>query len=262
MKPKNKTGALKEAHIPIKRHEDADQELPFETMEMRDCLSIFLKTPIKPRHGSTLPNVLPRTLGAVKWGIYAFFDYDDEPIYVGQTNESVGARIGRHLTNQRTDAVAMGVLDPLEVCSVAVWPLPELQAITKNKKAKKDKAAYLVARQQLNSLERAVYDKLLRRSKFKAVLNEMMPSPKLVDVTIPRVWKKQIASDAVSTLRDHPDLRIARRARTIAKLSQVISERKVTKHLRKVLVIQAKRLLWLAERRARSAANLSDKDAD
>ena len=58
-------------------------------------------------------------------GVYAFFDYDGEPIYVGQTNEMLRTRIRRHLTNQRTDDVAMSVLDPFEVLEIEVWPLPQ-----------------------------------------------------------------------------------------------------------------------------------------
>lgn len=58
-----------------------------------------------------------------KWGVYAFYDYHGEPIYVGQTFEGLGSRIGRHLTNQRTDAVAMNVLHPFEVAEICVWPL-------------------------------------------------------------------------------------------------------------------------------------------
>ena len=64
-----------------------------------------------------------RTVGSHTWGIYAFYDYDGEPIYVGQTFEGLASRIGRHLTNQRTDAVAMNVLDPFEVAEIRVWPL-------------------------------------------------------------------------------------------------------------------------------------------
>jgi hypothetical protein len=64
-------------------------------------------------------------LGNYKFGVYAFFDYDGEPIYVGQTNERLRTRIRRHLTNQRTDAVAMKVLDPFEVYEIEVWPLPQ-----------------------------------------------------------------------------------------------------------------------------------------
>ena len=51
-----------------------------------------------------------RIIGNAKFGVYAFYDFDTEPIYVGQTAEKLRARIGRHLTNQRTDAVAMNVL--------------------------------------------------------------------------------------------------------------------------------------------------------
>src|SRR5262245_20321724 len=64
-----------------------------------------------------------RKIGNAKYGAYAFYDYDAEPIYVGQTEERLRARIGRHLTNQRTDAVAMNVLDPFEVAEIEVWPL-------------------------------------------------------------------------------------------------------------------------------------------
>src|SRR5580658_5276544 len=68
-----------------------------------------------------------RKIGNAKFGVYAFFDYDGEPIYVGQTYESLRSRIGRHLTNQRTDAVAMNVLDPFEVAEIEVWPFFDLE---------------------------------------------------------------------------------------------------------------------------------------
>src|SRR5689334_13395267 len=65
-------------------------------------------------------------IGNAKHGVYVFYDYDGEPIYVGQTYETLRSRIGRHLTNQRTDAVAMNVLDPFEVAEIEVWPLRKL----------------------------------------------------------------------------------------------------------------------------------------
>ncbi len=40
-----------------------------------------------------------RKIGNSKYGVYAFYDYDREPIYVGQTSESLRQRISRHLTN-------------------------------------------------------------------------------------------------------------------------------------------------------------------
>lgn len=68
-------------------------------------------------------------LGKIKWGVYVFYDYDGEPVYIGQTYEGLASRVGRHLTNQRTDAVAMNVLDPFEVAEICVWPL-NLQGVS------------------------------------------------------------------------------------------------------------------------------------
>ena len=41
-----------------------------------------------------------RKIGDCQWGIYLFYDYEGEPIYVGQTKERLRGRIRRHLTNQ------------------------------------------------------------------------------------------------------------------------------------------------------------------
>jgi hypothetical protein len=175
-------------------------------------------------------------VGHYKWGVYAFFDYDGEPIYVGQTNEMLRTRIRRHLTNQRTDAVAMSVLDPFEVYEIEVWPLPHLQA-TGGKDAD--------ARQHLDALERLITDQAVEGSQFKAILNEKDPPPGRLAVTAPPSHRGRIVSDRVHELRSHPDFRIARRALIISRLAQVISERKVQGGLRRVLLTQAKRLQWL-----------------
>ncbi|MDY0270407.1 MAG: GIY-YIG nuclease family protein [Trichloromonas sp.] len=104
--------------------QSADNPLPpFETRELREKLSEFLNQKI-------LDPITNReiAIGNYKFGVYAFFDYDGEPIYVGQTNEKLRTRIRRHLTNQRTDAVAMNVLDPFEVYpeSVSSSPVPRV----------------------------------------------------------------------------------------------------------------------------------------
>ncbi len=114
---------------------------PFETEDLRENLARFVDTPFEQPQGPTTP------VGNFRWGVYAFFDYDGEPIYVGQTNERLRTRIGRHLTNQRTDALAMSVLDPLEVFEIEVWPMPDLQAASSRDAG---------AKQQLNALERLI----------------------------------------------------------------------------------------------------------
>ncbi|MBL8537033.1 MAG: GIY-YIG nuclease family protein [Hyphomonadaceae bacterium] len=213
---------------------DADNTPPFETEDLRNGLMAYLNTAFELDDGRQVQ------IGNFKWGVYAFFDYDGEPIYVGQTNEMVRTRIRRHLTNQRTDAVAMSVLDPFEVFEIEVWPLPQFQDTDKGNAA---------ARAHLNALERVVTRHAIEASKFKAILNEKDPPAGDLEVERPKSLRGRIVSERVFELRSHLDFRIARRALIIARLAQVIAERKVQGGLRRVLLAQAKRLEWLSDRR-------------
>jgi hypothetical protein len=219
---------------PIKRDPDSVNFPPFETEDLRSNLTTFLDS------GFHDPSGAPALVGNYRWGVYAFFDYDGEPIYVGQTNERLRTRIRRHLTNQRTDAVAMSVLDPFEVFEIEVWPLPQFQESNRSD---------LAARQHLDALERLITERAVEHSQFKAILNEKDPPPGMLAVEAPLSFRGRIVSERVHELRSHPDFRIARRALIISRLAQVISERKVQGGLRRVLLIQAKRLQWLASRR-------------
>lgn len=177
-----------------------------------------------------------RRIGNAKYGVYAFYDYDGEPIYVGRTREKLRARIGRHLTNQRTDAVAMNVLDPFEVAEIEVWPIYPEQLSAKQ------------IADLLNSAEYTVFQKVLRESQLNAVLNEKdIPTAPIIE--LPESFRGRIIPDSVYTERKHPDVRIARRANTIASLARVISERDVSKGLRRTLLTQARRLERLARQR-------------
>lgn len=93
-------------------------------------------------------------MGDRKRGIYLFHDYDEEPIYVGQIKEKIRTRIRRHLTNQRTDTVAMSVLDPFEVAEIEIWPF-------------RDDPGDEV----LGQAEYTVYRHALGKSRFNVVLN-------------------------------------------------------------------------------------------
>lgn len=210
---------------------------PFETEDLRRNLVTFLDREFDdPTTGEK------RRVGNFRWGVYIFYDYDGEPIYVGQTNEMLRTRIRRHLTNQRTDAVAMSVLDPFEVFEIEVFPLPQFQDVA-------SAAERASARAYLNALEHAVYAKAVAGSQFKAILNEKDPPAPTVSVEVPPSFKMRVVSDEVAKIRSHPDFRIARRSLIISRLAQVISERKVQGGLRRVLLTQAKRLQWLADRR-------------
>lgn len=181
---------------------------------------------------------LGRVVGNAKNGIYAFYDYDAEPIYVGQTREQLRVRIRRHLTNQRTDAVAMNVLDPYEVAEIEMWPFWDLENSTDDHHIKNT----------LNAAEYTVYQKVISESSFGAVLNEKPPAAtQLID--LPPSFRYHLLPKDLYEKRKHPDTRVARRATTIANLARVISERDVKLGLRRTLVIQAQRLERLARER-------------
>ncbi len=211
---------------------------PFETRELRAGLKKFFKLPhIDPKSGKTA------AIGSYRWGVYIFYDYDGEPIYVGQTFEQVSGRIGRHLTNQRSDPVAMSVLDPFEVFEIEVYPLPQFEEVNSRHKDFKE------AKQHLDALEYHVHEKAKAQSKFKAILNEKDPPKPTKKFPVPKSIRGRIVSDQVKELRGHADTRTARRAQVIARLSQTIAERQVQVGLRRTLVTQAKRLEWLAKER-------------
>jgi len=142
----------------------------------------------------------------------------------------------------------MSVLDPFEVCEIEVWPLPQFNHIDK-KYRKAHSEEYRTAFAHLNALEHLVFSRLKAQSKFKAILNEKDPPTPKVKIQPPKSSRGRIVSDSVYEIRKHPDVRIARRAQVVSRLAQVISERNVKFGLRRVLLAQARRLGWLAERR-------------
>ncbi len=178
-----------------------------------------------------------RKVGNCIHGVYLFHDYDGEPIYVGQTRESLRARIRRHLTNQRTDAVAMRVLDPFEVAEIEVWPFWHLDGAPREE-----------AKDALNRAEYTVYQQAIEASAFSAILNEAEIAPTAL-IDLPPSVRGSILPAAERSSREHPDIRLARRARTIAELARIISERKVKIGIRRTLLVQAQRLEHLARSR-------------
>jgi len=146
----------------------------------------------------------------------------------------------------------MNVLDPFEVAEVRVW-LFNLEGST--------------AREQREYLDRAeftVFQKLLAESKLGAVLNEKPPRV-MQAVELPPDYRSRIIPADIFPHRKHPDVRLARRASTIASLARVISERKVSRGLRQTLLTQARRLEKLANDRLQDfpeTPNSEDSDSD
>ncbi len=185
-----------------------------------------------------------RLVANAKFGVYAFYDYDGEPIYVGQTTEKLRVRIQRHLTNQRSDAVAMHVLDPFEVADIEMWPFWDLEG-----RSDKDPAV----KSLLGSAEFTIFQRLIDESVFNAILNEA-PVPVAPVIAMPQSLRRRIVPEPVYSRRLHPDIRIARRAATIAKLAEIIGQRAVKRGLRNTLLTQSRRLEHLAGKRLEELA--------
>lgn len=184
---------------------------------------------VEPYSGKTLGKSI---------GAYAFFDYDDEPIYVGQTTENFATRIGRHLRGQRSDTIAYRILDPFEVAKVSMWPYEQVADRPKRELA-----------ELVNQLEYSVYVDAIRNSKYSAILNEKIP-PISEEVELPPNFSFDLVPEGMREDREHPDVRIARRAENLSRLSAVAHERgEVSPGLRRVIVIQAVRLADLAAAR-------------
>jgi hypothetical protein len=191
----------------------------------------------------------PRRVIGDSVGIYAYYDYDGEPIYVGQTSEKFRSRIGRHLTGQRSDAVAKFILDPFEVAEVAMWSVPAV-AVAKNPNKPNEAATTAQKKKLLNPYEYTVYKQLEADSRFHAVLNEGTIQPTEL-VELPQPVRGRIIPEGLWEDRKHNDVRIARRAAIISRLSQMIAEREVSGGMRRTLLLQARRLAWLAAQRIR-----------
>lgn len=214
--------------------------LPSDVAAIRKAISDFFDS----------KDAAGKKIGNYECGVYAFYDYDGEPIYIGQTYEGLRSRIGRHLTNQRTDAVAMNVLDPFEVAEICIWPIDGslfTSSVERNR--------------HLNRAEFTVFQKVIAESKVGAVLNEKAPGPD-TPIELPPCHRKRIIPDSIFPHRKHPDIRIARRANTIANLARVISERKVSPGLRKTLLTQAKRLELLATERLKALGHSLESETD
>ena len=182
-----KKESLDELPVPT----DSTTELPFETSELRKLLEQFLNRVIEnPLDGKKVK------VGNFQWGVYSFYDYDNEPIYVGQTKESLRTRIRRHLTNQRTDAVAMNVLDPFEVYKIVVYPLPQLEGIKAKTPEFKD------AQKILDALEHKIYSQAIEKSVFNAILNEKEPPTPQVEIEVPVSFEGTIVSEEVKRIRE------------------------------------------------------------
>ena len=118
----------------------------------------------------------------------------------------------------------MNVLDPFEVAEIEVFPFLELAHGPKRKTN--------IIKNESSRLSTApstrYFQKVLAESALGAVLNEGEIA-KQEPIELPESHRCTIIPSELFDRRKHPDVRIARRASTVANLARVISERDVSK---------------------------------
>jgi hypothetical protein len=66
-------------------------------------------------------------------GCYVLCDLDEVPIYVGQSVDSIRARVNRHLTSARSDIIANRQIDVWEIAWVWAYPVKNKAEISPSK---------------------------------------------------------------------------------------------------------------------------------
>ena len=153
----------------------------------------------------------------------------------GKPQNSCAYVCERHLTNQRTDAVAMSVLDPQEVAEIALYPFWDLE------QAAVGESQLVVAIRRIKAIlaraEYTLFQTLVAASEFSTTVPGRYRTASRNRAARP--LRRRIVPPEVFARLQHPDTRIARRASTLANLAKVISERRVSKGLRRTLLTPA-----------------------
>jgi hypothetical protein len=209
---------------------------PVHVEELNKNYAHFMNTPVVDGQ--------PLTIGQVKCAVYLLLDADRQPLYVGQTWESLSGRTGRHITGQRSDAVAKQLLDPMEVVYIQVWLLPQYQ----------DNPTKALA--HLNALEFMVWRAAILKSNFGFVFNEKRPKKPAKEFDAPKPRTTQLLSDEVQRIVLQPNLRNARNADNIAALARIQAQRDVDPYYCELLALKLERLTHLVKvnNRKRSVA--------
>lgn len=123
-------------------------------------------------------------------GCYVLCDLDGVPLYVGQSTDSIRARVARHLTSARSDIIANRQIDVWELAYVWAYPVADRAEITR--------------------LEDALFHAFHPKS---ALMNGRVPPAPAVPVDIPQPAQivQVMADDEIADKRD-PALRLPRQA--------------------------------------------------
>lgn len=172
--------------------------------------------------------------------VYCLLDGDGQPLYVGKSTgvrERLGARLGRHVLGQRSDAAGRA-FPPYEVLSVDVYPM----------RVPSTNAAALTAVEHalVKHAEARLYLSLAGGS--HPPLNEKAPAmpPGAAPIVLPPPINVRFTTDPVLVAELwNPDVRVERWIDVIKVMANRIRTSGGTLDQRRVLRLQTKRLVSL-----------------
>lgn len=175
-----------------------------------------------------------------KPGVYALFDLDRRPLYVGQSTR-LRTRLEQHFIRQDSSATADGLLDIYDVLFVAVWYVPpELELF------KVVDSDILELMQPLEVLEAAVYKHFQPRWN-RARLDRWkgpMPTLKLDNADI----RIDLLDDAEIAVRQRPPERIEAKLLHLLRATRKAKISGASPKVKRALSLHAEELLSLFRR--------------
>lgn len=153
-------------------------------------------------------------------GIYALCDLDEVPIYVGQSEDAINARVRRHLTSARSDVIANRQIDVWEIAFVWAWPVA-LQA-------------------QMDLLARHLFSQF--NAKSPLVNGKVLQDPGPLQFPLPEKARVQVMADDLIIARRDPTLRFPRQIAHFNQLVDYILNTQDKPHLRRALQVYYDRL--------------------
>jgi hypothetical protein len=153
-------------------------------------------------------------------GIYALCDLDEVPIYVGQSEDGISARVRRHLTSARSDVIANRQIDVWEIAFVWAWSMSD--------------------QTQIDAIEQHLFNAF--NSSSPLVNGKVLSDPGPLPFEVPAKLRVQVMPDDLIVARRDPTLRFPRQIQHFNQLVDYILNTQDKPHLRRALQVYYDRL--------------------
>jgi hypothetical protein len=172
-------------------------------------------------------------------GVYALCDLDEVPIYVGQSEDGIRARVRRHLTSARSDVIANRQLDVWEIAFVWAWPVAEKRRLTKNGKP----TITAEERERIGLIEQILYHKYNTQSPLvNGTIVAEVSHTKQSSIQLPKQERIKVMPDEEIAARREPARRLPRQAEHFRSLLDHMLNVKNEEELRRALSAHFMRL--------------------